>query len=470
MCRNNKAIGIKAEVKMGILGSFGNKKSGLIADVIRCDLDEYLVWKWSPDKIDGKTRENSIRFGSKLRVKDGEVAVFVYPQKDGTFQDFIEGPYDETLKPANFPILSSIMGAAFGGTSPFQAEVYFINLSNIMQVKIGVPFFDVCDPRYPDLPVPVAVRGKITFKITDYKAFIKLHRLITFDMNSFERQIRDAVNKYVKGVVTNIPADNEIPVIQLERKIFQVNEIVQMYLKPRLEDDFGITFRGLDISALEIDKDSDAFKELKAVTADITSQTVKAQSAINIKNLEDTQRINAENLSETLRLQREQAAYAQKLQTEGSNFQVHQLNQQAAVAMAGANALGQMGANGGASMGGGGGFNPAGMMAGMAMGGAVGSNVAGMMNNMMSGVSQAHQMPPQMPPQMPAVKFFLGMNGQPSGPYDMESLKQMVSNGTLQKTSLVWKEGMAQWAEAGTVQDLAGLFASESVPPAMPPM
>lgn len=38
-------------------------------------------------------RENAIRWGSSLRVKDGEVAVFVYKQKDGTMQDFIVGPF-----------------------------------------------------------------------------------------------------------------------------------------------------------------------------------------------------------------------------------------------------------------------------------------------------------------------------------------------------------------------------------------
>ena len=43
-------------------------------------------------------------------------------------QDFIVGPYDDTIKTANFPILSSIVGLAFGGESPFQAEIYFINL------------------------------------------------------------------------------------------------------------------------------------------------------------------------------------------------------------------------------------------------------------------------------------------------------------------------------------------------------
>ena len=105
----------------------GRGKGGGMMNVIRCDEQEYLVWKWRPlnQEVNSTTRENSIRYGSSLRVKDGEVAVFVYKQKDGTMQDYIVGPYDETIKTANFPVLANIVGAAFGGESPFQAEVYF---------------------------------------------------------------------------------------------------------------------------------------------------------------------------------------------------------------------------------------------------------------------------------------------------------------------------------------------------------
>ena len=166
--------------------------------------------------------------------EDGELAVFVYQQKDGSMQDFIVGPYDQTIKTANFPVLSSIVGAAFGGASPFQAEIYFINLSGNVQVKFGIPYFDVFDPRFLDFAVPMAARGTITFNLTDYKAFIKLNRLINFELEDFNKQIKDAVTKYVKGVITNIPADKGMPVLQMERKLLEINEIIASYLKPRL--------------------------------------------------------------------------------------------------------------------------------------------------------------------------------------------------------------------------------------------
>jgi len=448
---------------------FGKKEGGLM-DVIRCDEQSYLIWKWRPAGADANEskKENAIRWGSSLRVKDGEVAVFVYKQKDGAMQDFIEGPFDETIKTANFPVLSSIVGVAFGGGTPFQAEIYFINLAGITQTKFGVPYFDVFDPRFLDFAVPVAVRGTISFKITDYKAFIKLHRLINFDLEAFKEQIEDAVKKYVKGVVTNIPQENGIPVMQLERKILQVNEIVENYLKPRLQNDFGVIVSALDIGTIEADKESEGYQRLREVTQDVAGVTTKAQAAVNIQNMQDMQAINADNMAATLQAQREELQHAQRMKTDSENFAVHQLNQQAGVVRAGATALGQMGAGGAINMGAGGGFNPAGVMTGIAMGGALGGQMAGMMNNMMQGMNTPSA-PGTAPPPPPVVKYNIAVNGQSTGPFDMNALAQMVQSGQLTRQSHVWKQGMSGWAAAGTVQELAVLF-TQNTPPPPPPV
>ena len=439
-------------------------------DMIRCDEQEYLIWKWRPagQEVNSTRKENAIRYGSSLRVKDGEVAVFVYKQGDGTMQDFIVGPYDDIIKTANFPILASIVGLAYDGGTPFQAEVYFINLSEVVQIKLGIPYFDVYDPRFLDYAVPMAVRGTITFNITDYRAFIKLHRLINFELEDFKKQVKDAVTKYVKGVVTNIPQEKGIPVLQMERKILEISDVVSQYLKPRLENDFGVNMKGLDIAAIEPDKESDGYRELRNVTATQQTKIIEAQTNIGIQNLQDAQRTNAENTEETLRIQREEAQRAQRLQTENQFIGAHAINKQAEVLSAAAQNLGEMGQ---VNLGGGNGgsMNPAGMMMGMAMGGAMG----GQMGNMMNQMGQAMQQPQQAqtaPPPMPgaSVSYMVAVNGQQYGPFNMQQLQQMVQNGQLTRQTYVWKQGMANWEMAGNVQELANLFGT--VPPPMPPV
>ena len=427
-------------------------------DVIRCDEQEYLVWKWRPKGADvnSTSRENSIRYGSSLRVKDGEVAVFVYKQKDGTLQDFIEGPYDDTLKTANFPVLANIVGAAWGGSSPFQAEVYFINLAGNVQIRFAVPYFDVFDPRFLDFAVPVAVRGSIMFNITDYKAFIKLQRLINFDLEAFKKQVKDAVVKYVKGFVTNAPSQYGIPVLQLERKVLEVNELIQQKLSPIFKDDFGVNLKRLDISAIEPDKESEGYMELRNVTADQQKKTINVQTDVNIKNMADMQQINAENMAETLRIQREEAQRAQRLQTETNFIGAHALDQQTDVLKTGAANLGQMG-----NMGGGGGMNPAGIMTGMMMGGALGGQMAGMMNQM--GNAMQGQM--NTPPPIPTVAYMIAVNGAQSGPFNIQQLQQLVQQGQVNTNTYVWKQGMANWELAGNVQELKSLFVANTPPP-----
>jgi membrane protease subunit (stomatin/prohibitin family) len=444
------------------MGLFGNKSEGGLMDVIRCDEQEYLVWKWRPSgEANSTKRENAIRYGSSLRVKDGELAVFVYQQKDGSMQDFIVGPYDQTIKTANFPILSSIVGAAFGGASPFQAEIYFMNLSGNIQVKFGIPYFDVFDPRFMDFAVPMSARGTITFNVTDYKGFIKLNRLINFDLEAFQKQIKDAVTKYIKGIITNIPSDKGIPVLQMEKKLLEINDLIAAYLKPRMENDFGVNMKGFDLANIEVDKESQGYAELRKVTAEQTTKTTVAQTDVNIKNMSDMQGINALNMEETLRIQREEAQRAQKLQTETNFIGAHALNQQTDVLKTGAESLGNMG-----NMdlgGGGGGMNPAGMMTGMMMGGAMGNQMAGMMNNMGQNMQNQQNTPP--PP--PTIAYSVSVNGQTAGPFNLQQLQQMVQNGQLTPNTHVWKQGMAGWEVAGNVQELSNLFGA--VPPPPPP-
>ena len=433
---------------MGLFDRF--KKDGGLMDEIRCDEPSYLIWKWHPagSQANANNRENAIRWGSSLRVKDGEVAVFVYKQDDKTMQDFIVGPFDEIIKTENFPVLASIIGTAYDGGTPFQAEIYFINLAQIIQVKFGVPYFEIYDPRFPDFGVPVAVRGTISFKIDDYRGFIKLHRLSEFKIDDFQQQIRDLVCRYVKDTVANAPATNNIPVIQIETKTAQINDNIEFDVSERLRENFGVLVSGVDISAIEIDKTSPNYSQLMAITKDVTTAQVKAQT---------------EDYIERLRIQREEGQYAQHKQTQSANFAAFQVEKQAEVGIAGAEALGQMGANGagGVNLGGGGdstGFNPAAMMAGMAVGGAVGQNIAGTMNGMMSAMNT------QTPPPIATPMYNVAVNGTSTGPYSIGALSQMVASGSLDEDTLVWTKGMSDWTKAGEAEELKELFTNIAPP------
>ena len=249
------------------MGIFSNADGGVM-DEIRCYEQDYLIWRWHPrgTTSTGSRRATAIRFGSSLRVMDGSVAVFVYSDENGTKRDYIEGPYDGIVQTNNLPVIASLVSNLYAGGTPFPAEVYFINLANLIQIKFGVPYFDIFDPDFKDYGFPVAVRGSMNFKITDYEEFIALHRLDEFGMGAFQTQIRDAVTRLVKQVVINATVKDGIPATQIERRLDDINDLVKARVAPALHDDFGVTVTRIDISTIEIDKDSDGYKRVQAMT------------------------------------------------------------------------------------------------------------------------------------------------------------------------------------------------------------
>lgn len=425
------------------MGLFSKINEGGFMDVIRCDESDYLVWKWHPTGQGANTtkKENSIRWNSSLRVKDGEIAIFVYKQKTGAIQDVIVGPYDEMLQPSNFPVLTNIIGFAYQGNSPFQAEVYFINMAGVIQIPFAVPYFSVFDPRFDDFSCPVAVRGKMTFSIGDYNAFIKKHRLIDFSLEQFSEQVKDAIRKYAKSFISNAPSKYGIPVVQLERYILELSNAMKNVLTPEFEDDFAVTLKRVDLSSIDCDKDSEEYQKLYKLTGKQKTKQVIFETDLGLIQQAVTTAQTLRNTRKNAEIDREDQARRNKLSAETEYMTAHVIDKRS------------------------GGFL-------QKIGIGKLSNV-GVISDLLSAKvlsrassSQKQQAPQMAPPPMPgAVSYMLAVNGQQYGPYNMQMMQQMADAGQLTAQSLVWCQGMAAWEPAGNRPDLASLFA-----PAAPPM
>ena len=245
-------------------------------DIIRCEETNYLINKWHNYK-----KENAIQWGSSLRVKSGQVAVFVYKKDEHTYQDYISGPFDKVLETKNLPIISNIIGLAYHGNSPFQAEVYFINLLNLIQLNFGIPYFDVFDNKYLDLSVPIAVRGTLNLKINDYKAFLAYYGLRDLTIDDFKKIINSALTRYVKGTITNIPVECNLSVLKMETLINEINTILEGVVKTRLDRDFGVELTGLDIDNIEIDKTSEDYNNLYKVSKKLSIRRILFKDSLD---------------------------------------------------------------------------------------------------------------------------------------------------------------------------------------------
>lgn len=364
------------------------------------------------------------------------------------------------------------------------------NLSKGSQLNFAIPYFDVFDPRLQDYGVPVSVHGAVVYAIEDMDLFHSVNRNEGYSDETFKNKLRGQLTKFIKSVVSNAPSDAQIPVVQIERKIFEISELIQQRVTPQVEKLFGITIRSLDITGINVDKESRGYRELKALTVDLEKERMMAQHNAQISNFnlnndlqqdmlkkqselnldamgrkqeldlggqEELQRMNLENQRETMRIQREEMQRASRLQTEQTFMGAHQANLNAGVLNNatdnGINAFRQQ------TMGG---MNNMGQMGGA-------PQMPGQ-----KGMGGAPQMP-GMGAAIPQVQYYIGINGQQYGPCDWNKLQQLVQQGQLTQQSYVWKNGMAQWEFAGNVAELAPLFQCTApqmpgMPPTMPGM
>jgi membrane protease subunit (stomatin/prohibitin family) len=111
--------------------------------------------------------------------------------------------------------------------------------------------------------------------------------------------------------------------------------------------------------------------------------------------------------------------------------------------------------------------NPGGM-AGLGVGMGAGVALGHQMGGAMAGVAGANPITSSpLPPPVPlAATYFVAINGQQAGPFDIPTIAAKVRSGEVTKGSLVWKAGMAGWVAAESVADLSGLF--QNVPPPLP--
>jgi membrane protease subunit (stomatin/prohibitin family) len=108
--------------------------------------------------------------------------------------------------------------------------------------------------------------------------------------------------------------------------------------------------------------------------------------------------------------------------------------------------------------------------AGAGMGMGMGLILAQQMGSFMGQPAPAQAVTPQAatpaPPPMPAqIHYHYAVNGQSMGPVSFERLKELFANRTINRDSLIWKPGMANWAALQEIEELKGFLGGATPPP-----
>lgn len=135
--------------------------SGQFANVVEWEefREDMIFYKWS---------NREIKKGSKLIIRPGQDAIFLYNGKiEGIFHD--DGEYD--IESQIIPFLSTLKGFKFGFNSGMRAEVLFVNTKEF-PVKWGTQ--NAINIPTPQLPggMPIRANGTFVFKVNEYVTLI----------------------------------------------------------------------------------------------------------------------------------------------------------------------------------------------------------------------------------------------------------------------------------------------------------
>ncbi|MDY6846997.1 MAG: SPFH domain-containing protein [Chloroflexota bacterium] len=110
-----------------------------------------------------------LRIGSQVIVRESQNVVFM---RDGRALDVL-GPGRHTITTANIPLLTDLIGKAFGNRTPFTAEVFFVSMKEFADRKWGTPQPIIV--RNPGVGLGVALLqgfGSYSFQVSDAQQFV----------------------------------------------------------------------------------------------------------------------------------------------------------------------------------------------------------------------------------------------------------------------------------------------------------
>jgi membrane protease subunit (stomatin/prohibitin family) len=373
-----------------------DKLRGEFIDIIEWldDSRDTIVWRFP-------RYDNEIKMGAKLVVRESQTAVFV---NEGQVADaFTPGTY--TLETQNLPILSTLKGWKYGFSSPWKAEVYFVNTRLFTDLKWGTQN-------------PVIVRDP-EFGMVRLRAF-----------GAYAARVVDAT-KLLRELVGTDPQ-------------FRTEE-VQEYLRQMIVSRLGSALATAGIPML-----------------DLAAQQQTIGSRIGGVLSEDLAAVGLQIptfIIENISVPPEVEAALDKRTQMGILGDLNRYTQfQAATAVeAAAKNEGSAGAGVGMGMG---------MAMGQQMAQAFErSNDPQAGSQQQGGQPSQQQGPPPLPGQ--DAQWYLGVDGRQDGPLTTTALADRARAGVLSAETLVWRAGMASWTAAAQVPEVAAVLAA--VPPPLPP-
>ncbi len=170
----------------------------------------------------------NISLGAQLTVRESQAAVFF---RDGQALDTF-GPGRHTLTALNLPFVQGAINLPFEGTTPFQAEVYFVNMRTFTDMKWGtaqpVAFRDS-----EFAMVRLRAHGLYTMRINDPQLFVNM--VVGTEHQYTTPQIQDWLREFIVSRFNDTLGENVDTLLDLPA----MYEELSVAVRSRLGEDFN---------------------------------------------------------------------------------------------------------------------------------------------------------------------------------------------------------------------------------------
>jgi len=212
-----------------------DKLRGELVDIVEWidHTTDTIVWRFP-------RYHNQIKNGAQLIVRPGQMAIFVHR---GQLADVFEpGSYE--LVTDNLPILGTLQGWKHGFDSPFKAEVYFVNTTQVTNLKWGTP--NPVMLRDADFgPIRLRAFGVYTLKATNPAALLR--ELVGTDGNFEADEITELLRAMINSALADTLGDAKVAALDLASKYDELSEEVRKRVLEQVDDEYGLDLPKLHI-------------------------------------------------------------------------------------------------------------------------------------------------------------------------------------------------------------------------------
>jgi membrane protease subunit (stomatin/prohibitin family) len=184
------------------------------------DTRDTMVWRF-------ERRDNAIKYGAKLTVREGQAAVFI---NEGQLAD-VFGPGLYELQTNNMPILTTLKSWDHGFSSPFKCEIYFVNTTRFNDLKWGTQNPIMCrDPEFG--PVRIRAFGTYSMRVTDPGLFLK--EIVGTDGEFTSDEVTNQIRNIILQQMSQVLAKSGIPVLDMAANTMDLAKIVSTAIAPSI--------------------------------------------------------------------------------------------------------------------------------------------------------------------------------------------------------------------------------------------